>query len=96
MKDQFKLLRDCINNSIPAVVFQGDDKCALEILRAAKMIYEKEGCSPEFLYDWQLLINEVDAYQKESPNTVKLPRLSKTEEEIVKEEMMCNKFPNVQ
>ena len=36
MKDQLRLLRDCINGDIPAVVFQGDDRCAPEILEAAK------------------------------------------------------------
>lgn len=36
MKDQLRLLRDCINNDRPAVVFQGDDFCAPEILEAAK------------------------------------------------------------
>lgn len=30
MKDQLRLLRDCITNYIPAVVFQGDDSCAPE------------------------------------------------------------------
>lgn len=39
MKDQFKLLRDCIHNDIPAIVFQGDDKCLPEILNAAIEIY---------------------------------------------------------
>lgn len=63
MKDQLRLLRDCINNDRPAVVFQGDDFCAPEILEAAKEIYRKHGCSEEFLFDWQLLINEVKAYQ---------------------------------
>ena len=55
MKDQLRLLRDCINNDRPAVVFQGDDFCAPEILEAAKEIYRKHGCSEEFLFDWQLL-----------------------------------------
>ena len=81
MKDQLRLLRDCINNDRPAVVFQGDDFCAPEILEAAKEIYRKHGCSEEFLFDWQLLINEVKAYQLESPATVKLPKLSPTETE---------------
>ena len=36
MKDQLRLLRDCINGDIPAVVFQGDDRCAPEILEAAQ------------------------------------------------------------
>lgn len=59
MKDQIRLLRDCFHNEIPAVVFQGNDSCAGEILEAAKKIYQKHGCSQEFLYDWQMLINEV-------------------------------------
>ena len=54
MKDQLRLLRDCINNDRPAVVFQGDDFCAPEILEAAKEIYRKHGCSEEFLFDWQI------------------------------------------
>lgn len=88
MKDQLRLLRDCINHDIPAVVFQGDDSCAPEILEAAKEIYRKHGCSAEFLYDWQLLVDEVKAYQAESPGTVKLPRLSPTEMELAREEML--------
>ena len=76
MKDQLRLLRDCINNDRPAVVFQGDDFCAPEILEAAKEIYRKHGCS-----------EEVKAYQLESPATVKLPKLSPTETELVREEM---------
>lgn len=39
MKDQIRLLRDCFHNEIPAVVFQGNDSCAGEILEAAKKIY---------------------------------------------------------
>lgn len=87
MKDQLKLLRDCLHNDIPAIVFQGDDSCAVEILEAAREIYRKHGCTEEFLYDFQLLINEVKAYQKESPQTVKLAKLSPTETELTREEM---------
>lgn len=87
MKDQSKLLKACIKNDIPAVVFQGDDKCAPEILEAALCIYKKNGCSAEFVYDFQLLINEVKAYQKESPDTVKIPKLSASEAELIREEM---------
>lgn len=78
MKDQIRLLRDCFHNEIPAVVFQGNDSCAGEILEAAKKIYQKHGCSQEFLYDWQMLINEVKAYQQESPEQVQLPQLTHT------------------
>ena len=72
MKDQLRLLRDCINNDRPAVVFQGDDFCAPEILEAAKEIYRKHGCSEEFLFDWQLLINEVKAYQRIERDGIKM------------------------
>lgn len=84
---KLKLLRDCIYKDISAVVFQGNDSCVEEILIAAKEIYQKHGCSKEFLYDWQLLIEEVKAYQKESPHTVHLPKLSLTETELIQEEM---------
>ena len=87
MKDQLRLLRDCITNYIPAVVFQGDDSCAPEILEAAMDIYRKH---EEFLYDWQQLINEVKAYQTECPDRVKLPKLSATEKELVREDMIKN------
>lgn len=88
MKDQFKLLRDCIHNDIPAIVFQGDDKCLPEILNAAIEIYRQNGCSEEFLYDLGLLLNDVKVYQAESLETVKLPRLSPVEKELVKEEII--------
>ena len=95
MKDQLRLLRTCIYNEIPAVVFQGDDSCAPEILEAAKEIYRRHGCSEEFLYDWQLLVDEVKAYlvdevkayQAGNGARVKLPRLLPSEAETVRDEM---------
>ena len=71
MKDQLRLLRDCINNDRPAVVFQGDDFCAPEILEAAKEIYCKHGCSEEFLFDWQLVSIRPRACFSPSYNKVK-------------------------
>lgn len=83
MKDQYKLLKDCIKEQVPAIVFQGDDSCTVEILETAKNIYEKKGCSAEFLYDFQLLIDDFKAYQKENTNRVKLPKLSISEMQSV-------------
>lgn len=40
MKDQRLLLRKCQLNEIPAVIFQGKDYCALDIMGAAKDIYK--------------------------------------------------------
>ena len=87
MKDQLRLLRTCIYNEIPALVFQGDDSCAPEILEAAKELYRSHCCSEEFLYDWQLLIDEVKAYQAENGSRQKLPRLLPSEAETVRNEM---------
>lgn len=36
MKDQKELLKKCLVNDIPAIVFQGSDSCAVEILQAAE------------------------------------------------------------
>ena len=91
MKDQLRLLRTCIYNEIPAVVFQGDDSCAPEILEAAKEIYRRHGCSEEFLYDWQLLVDEVKAYQADSDARVTLPKLLPSEAETVRNEMVRRK-----
>lgn len=30
MKDQIRLLRECVRNEVPAIVFQGDDSCTVE------------------------------------------------------------------
>lgn len=85
MKDQLKLLRDCLHDDILAIVFQGDDKCLPEIMEAAISIYKRNGCSVEFLYDLKLLLNDVVAYQANSPTTVKLPKLSPVEKELIRE-----------
>lgn len=72
MKDQIRLLRECVRNEVPAIVFQGDDSCTVEILETAHAIYAKHGATKEFLYDFQLLIEDVRAYQKENPMNVRL------------------------
>lgn len=88
MKDQLVLLRKCLVNEIPAVVFQGDDSCTVEVLEAAIEIYRKHGASREFLYDFQLLINDVKAYQKQNPHNVKLADMSSSEKELIRQEML--------
>ena len=87
MKDQIKLLRECVRNEIPAIVFQGDDSCTVEVLEAAHDIYKRHGATQEFLYDFQLLIEDVKAYQTENPVNVRLADLSQSETELVREEM---------
>lgn len=87
MKDQLRLLRECLRNEIPAIVFQGDDSCAVEVLEAAVDIYKKHGATKEFLYDFELLIDDFKLYQKENPFNVKLADLSADETELVREDM---------
>lgn len=88
MKDQVKLLRKCINNDVPAIVFQGDDLAAVEILEGALKCYSQIGCEKEFLIDFKLLINEFKAYQEESPQKVKKPKLTETEKFLIKKDMV--------
>lgn len=87
MKDQIRLLRECVRNEISAIVFQGDDSCAVEVLEAAVNIYKKHGATKEFLYDFELLIDDFKLYQKENPFNVTLADLSADETELVREDM---------
>lgn len=87
MKDQNALLKKCLHNDIPAIVFQGTDSCSIEILQSAMNIYKKHGCGEEFLYDFQLLINEFEGYQLENPSEIKLPKLTESEKELVRLDM---------
>ena len=87
MKDQVRLLRDCVINEIPAIVFQGGDSCAVEVLESAIEIYRRHGCNEEFLFDFQQMINDFKAYQKMNPHKVKLAKMTPTEMELVREEM---------
>lgn len=82
MKDQKELLKKCLVNDIPAIVFQGSDSCAVEILQAAENIYRKNGCSPEFLIDFhENVVENFRAYQQENSVATKLPDLTTSEKE---------------
>ena len=87
MKDQNRLLKQCLNNGIPAIVFQGTDSCSLEILKAAEEIYRKHGCSEEFLCDFQLLWKDFKAYQLENSSNIKVPELNAQEKELIRADM---------
>lgn len=75
MKDQRKLLNDCINKNIPLYMLQGTDPCAVDILKTASLIYKQQDCSVEFLYDFQNVIRGFHGYQQDSPNGMDLPTL---------------------
>ena len=82
MKDQKELLKKCLVNDIPAIVFQGSDSCTVEILQAAENIYRKNGCSPEFLIDFhENVVENFRAYQQENAIETKLPDLTTSEKE---------------
>lgn len=97
MKDQKELLKKCLVNDTPAIVFQGTDSCALEILQAAEAIYRKNGCSPEFLHDFQEnVVGNFKAYQKGNSEVLKLPDLTEGEKEVQKyfQEETIKSLPN--
>ena len=86
MKDQKKLLNKCILNDIPAIVFQGDDLCMVKVLRAALDIYRENGCSEEFLMDFQALIDDAVRYQNDNLELLHLPKLTEVEKELIRED----------
>jgi hypothetical protein len=73
MKDQKALLLRCIKNDVPAMVFSGNDILFLPLLKQYYLDAKKTGCTPEFLDDIKLRIDEFEKHIKISPNTVKLP-----------------------
>lgn len=74
MKDQLALLRKCIVNDIPAIVFQGDDSCTVEVLEAAIEIYRRHGASREFLYNSKCLAEPSVIYTQFNGICVDKPR----------------------
>lgn len=97
MKDQHVLLKKCLNNDIPAIVFQGSDSCAIEILQAAEAIYRKNGCSPEFMKDFHYnVVENFKAYQQENSLDIKLPDLTESEKEAFRilDERQATIFPS--
>ena len=88
MKDQLALLRKCVVNQIPATVFQGDDTCTVEVLQAAIEIYRRHGASREFLYDFQNVIEDVKAYQRQNPHRLKLADMTDVEKELHLKDML--------
>lgn len=80
------LLNGCLNNEIPVIVFQGTDACSVEILKAASDIYQRDGCSEEFQYDFKNLIDGFCGYQCENQETVKMPDLNQIEKELIQED----------
>lgn len=72
MKDQKKLLNKCLSDKVPAFILQGRDVCSVEILNSACGIYKKNGCSDEFLYDFQELIRDFSEYQNENQSEIRL------------------------
>lgn len=94
MKDQRLLLRKCRLNEIPAVIFQGKDYCALEIMQSAKKIYKKNGCGMEFLYDFDSLIRNFAGYQAQHRSTLARPKLAKMESlKLIVNDCIYNDIP---
>jgi hypothetical protein len=99
MKDQKSLLAKCLHNDIPAIVFQGSDSCAIEILKAAENIYRQNGCSSEFLKDFhENVVENFKVYQQENKSEIKLPDLTPSEKEafyIIQEKEFANFPPQI-
>lgn len=75
MKDQKALLIKCLQNDIPAVVISAKDVNSVPTLIKYLEQARENGCSPEFLEDFRLVINGFISYQEEEVDKVKNPDL---------------------
>lgn len=82
-----QVLNECIYNDIPAIVFQGTDGCAVDILKSAEDIYQKSGCSQNFISGFQSSIKMFEEYGEKNISAIKIPKLSESEKDFVKEDM---------
>lgn len=84
------LLNECIYQDIPVIVFQGTDICAVEILKSAEEIYKRNGCDQAFLSDFQSSIKAFEEYELKNISVIKIPQLSASEKDFVREDMEYN------
>lgn len=73
MKDQNKIVKDCLLNDEPVIALRGRDRCVIPALIAYYNHCYNNGCSDEFLCDLKDLIDDFNAYQAENINSLKLP-----------------------
>lgn len=93
MKDQRLLLRKSRLNDIPAIIFQGRDSCAVDILKSAGEVYQKSGCSVEFLYDFNRLTKDFEVYSNENKDNLVLPALDNFSDKQVLNECIYTDIP---
>ena len=74
MRDQVILARNALKNDIPLFPLIGKDKFALQTLEYYYSL-AKEKCSPEFIKDLEMLIEDFRKYREENPGIIKIPDL---------------------
>jgi hypothetical protein len=73
VKDQKAIVIKCIKNDYPAFVISGTDICAVETMQHYLEVAKAKGCSQDFLADMQKVIEEMALFQKEQPESLKIP-----------------------
>lgn len=73
MKDQKAIVIKCIKNDYPSFVIAGTDPCAVETMQHYYKVAQAKGCSHEFLDDMKEVIDEMALFQKQQPETLKIP-----------------------
>ena len=74
MRDQVVLARNALKNDIPLFTLIGKDKFALQTLEYYYSLAKKE-CSPEFIKDLELLIEDFRKFGEDHPGIIKIPDL---------------------
>lgn len=73
MKDQKAIVIKCIKKDYPCFVIAGTDPCAVETMEHYLEVAKEKGCSQAFLEDMQDVIDEMALFQKQEPDTIKIP-----------------------
>lgn len=73
MKDQKKLVQNCINNDIPVLALSGKDKLSLLAVRFYLRLAIQNNCSPEFIEDLKEQVAWFEEYAAENYDRLKLP-----------------------
>lgn len=74
MRDQARLARNAVLNDIPLFTLIGKDKFALQTLEYYYSLAKKE-CSPDFVKDLELLIEDFRKFREDNPDIMKVPDL---------------------
>jgi hypothetical protein len=68
-----KILEDSDRDSIPVFMFTAKDKCSMSALNIYEGVCKEQGCSEEFLWELECVLEDYGDWVDEHPEKIKLP-----------------------